>query len=144
MDVELTYDSVTMVCRPHNGGKARRYNIPSECLRTIGNNAYIVVSKTHYALRRCLAAQCADLFESRNKLFSALPSTDVIERLCAAKDDAVKDFLANELLPSDKEKLVEYPRKVTSYLSIYSLFVMTILICVTCGLEMPKDKEYRG
>ena len=38
---------------------------------------------------------------------------------------------------------VEYPRKVTSYLSMYSLFVMTILIYVTCGLEMSKDKEYR-
>ena len=39
---------------------------------------------------------------------------------------------------------VECPRKVTSYLSIYSLFARAILIYVICGLEMSKDKEYRG
>ena len=38
---------------------------------------------------------------------------------------------------------VEYPRKVTGYMSIYSLFARAILIYVTCGLEVSKDKEYR-
>ncbi len=38
---------------------------------------------------------------------------------------------------------VEYPRKVTRYMSIYLSFARAILIYATCGLEMSKDKEYR-
>ncbi len=36
---------------------------------------------------------------------------------------------------------VEYPRKVTSYLSIYSLFARTILICATCGSRCLRIKN---
>ena len=39
---------------------------------------------------------------------------------------------------------VERPPEVTRYMSIYSLFARAILIYVICGLEMSKDKEYRG
>ena len=36
---------------------------------------------------------------------------------------------------------VEYPRKVTSYLSIYSLFARAILICATCGSRCLRIKN---
>ncbi len=36
---------------------------------------------------------------------------------------------------------VEYPRKVTSYLSIYLLFARTILICATCGSRCLRIKN---
>ena len=40
-----------------------------------------------------------------------------------------------------QQKAVEYPREVTSYLSIYSLFARAILICATCGSRCLRIKN---
>ncbi len=92
MDVELVFDNVSIVCQLHDGSRPRKFALPGECIHTICGDPCIVLSKSHNALRRCLAVQCTE-FESRNALFGALPNTDVIEQLRDARDNAVKQFL---------------------------------------------------
>ena len=76
------------------GGKIRNYTLPAELIQKAHGHTFLLLQKSHHALRRCLAVQSeGGGRQSDLERMAMLNSSDTIERIHSAKHTALYDFL---------------------------------------------------